>query len=117
MTVEMFRAKIHRAMVTKAELEYEGSLAVDPSLLEAAGLLIGEKVQVVNLNNGARFETYLIKGDPGEVCLNGPAARLGLPGDRVIIIAYAQMTIDEARKFKPTIVMVDEKNQIVSTSP
>ena len=117
MTVEMFRAKIHRAMVTKAELEYEGSLAVDPSLIEAAGLLIGEKVQVVNLNNGARFETYLIKGDPGEVCLNGPAARLGLPGDRVIIIAYASMTIDEARKFKPTIVMVDEKNQIVSTSP
>lgn len=117
MTVEMFRAKIHRAMVTKAELQYEGSLAVDPSLLEAAGLLIGEKVQVVNLNNGARFETYLIKGDPGEVCLNGPAARLGLPGDRVIIIAYAQMTIDEARKFKPTIVMVDEKNLIVSTSP
>ncbi len=117
MTVEMFRAKIHRAMVTKAELEYEGSLAVDPSLLEAAGLLIGEKVQVVNLNNGARFETYLIKGDPGEVCLNGPAARLGLPGDRVIIIAYAQMSLEEARKFKPTIVMVDEKNKIVSTSP
>jgi len=117
MTVEMFRAKIHRAMVTKAELEYEGSLAVDPSLIEAAGLLIGEKVQVVNLNNGARFETYLIKGDPGEVCLNGPAARLGLPGDRVIIIAYAQMSLEEARKFKPTIVMVDEKNKIVSTSP
>ncbi len=117
MTVEMFRAKIHRAMVTKAELEYEGSLAVDPSLIEAAGLLIGEKVQVVNLNNGARFETYLIKGDPGEVCLNGPAARLGLPGDRVIIIAYASMTIEEARKFKPTIVMVDEKNQIVSRRP
>ena len=117
MTVEVFRAKIHRAMVTKAELEYEGSLAVDPSLIEAAGLLIGEKVQVVNLNNGARFETYLIKGDPGEVCLNGPAARLGLPGDRVIIIAYAQMSLEEARKFKPTIVMVDEKNKIVSTSP
>lgn len=117
MTVEMFRAKIHRAMVTKAELEYEGSLAVDPSLLEAAGLLIGEKVQVVNLNNGARFETYLIKGDPGEVCLNGPAARLGLPGDRVIIIAYAQMTLEEARKFQPTIVLVDEKNKIVSIRP
>jgi aspartate 1-decarboxylase len=117
MTVEMFRAKIHRAMVTEAELEYEGSLAVDPHLLEAAGLLVGEKVQVVNLNNGARFETYLILGDPGGICLNGPAARLGLPGDRVIIIAYAQMTMEEARKFVPQIVMVDEKNQIVSTSP
>lgn len=117
MTVEMFRAKIHRAMVTKAELEYEGSLAVDPSLLEAAGLLIGEKVQVVNLNNGARFETYLIKGAPGQICLNGPAARLGLPGDRVIIIAYAQMTIEEAKVFTPRIVMVDEQNKIVSTSP
>ena len=114
MTVEMFRAKIHRAMVTQAELQYEGSLAVDPSLLKAAGLLVGEKVQVVNLNNGARFETYLILGDPGEICLNGPAARLGLPGDRVIIIAYAQMTIEEAKNFEPTIVMVDEKNQILS---
>ena len=117
MTIDMFRAKIHRAVVTQAELEYEGSLAVDSALLEAAGLIVGEKVQVVNLSNGARFETYLINGTKGEICLNGPAARLGLPGDRVIIIAYAHMSIEEARSFKPRIVMVDEHNQIVSTSP
>jgi aspartate 1-decarboxylase len=113
MQIEMFRAKIHRATVTGAELEYEGSLAVGRELLDAAGLLVGEKVQVVNLANGNRFETYLIEGEPGEVCLNGPAARLGLRGDRVIIIAYAHMTLEEARSHKPTIVFVDGQNRVV----
>ena len=116
MQIEIFRAKIHRATVTGAELEYEGSLAVDRELLDAAGLLVGEKVQVVNLANGVRFETYLIEGKPGEVCLNGPAARLGLPGDRVIIIAYAHMSIEEARSFSPTVVFVDSQNRIVKRS-
>jgi len=116
MQIEIFRAKIHRATVTGAELEYEGSLAVDRELLDAAGLLIGEKVQVVNLANGVRFETYLIEGKPGEVCLNGPAARLGLPGDRVIIIAYAHMSIEEARSYSPTVVLVDERNRVVKKS-
>ena len=116
MQIEIFRAKIHRATVTGAELEYEGSLAVDRELLDAAGLLVGEKVQVVNLANGVRFETYLIEGKPGEVCLNGPAARLGLPGDRVIIIAYAHMSIEEARSFSPTVVFVDGQNRIVKKS-
>jgi len=80
MLIEVFKGKIHRATVTEAHLDYEGSLAVDPELIAAAGMVVGEKVQVVNLNNGARFETYLIKGEPGQVCLNGPAARLGLAG-------------------------------------
>ena len=114
--LQMFKAKIHRAVVTGAELAYEGSLAVDPLLLEAAGMLVGERVQVVNLNNGERFETYLISGEAGEVCLNGPAARLGLAGDKVIIISYALLTPEEARAFTPTVVLVDERNRIKSKS-
>jgi aspartate 1-decarboxylase len=112
----MFKSKIHRAVVTGAELAYEGSLAVDPLLLEAAGMLVGERVQVVNLNNGERFETYLISGEAGEVCLNGPAARLGLAGDKVIIISYALLTPEEARAYTPTVVFVDEQNRIKSKS-
>jgi len=114
--LHMFKSKIHRAVVTGAELAYEGSLAVDPELIQAAGMLVGEKVQVVNLSNGERFETYLIEGKAGEVCLNGPAARLGLPGDKVIIITYALVSPDEARSFKPTIVFVDQHNRIKSVS-
>ncbi len=101
MLIEVFKGKIHRATVTEAHLDYEGSLAVDPELIAAAGMVVGEKVQVVNLNNGARFETYLIKGEPGQVCLNGPAARLGLAGDLVIIITYAHMSPEEAATFEP----------------
>jgi aspartate 1-decarboxylase len=114
--LHMFKSKIHRAVVTGAELAYEGSLAVDPELIRAAGMLVGERVQVVNLNNGERFETYLIQGKTGEVCLNGPAARLGLPGDKVIIITYALLSAEEARSFQPTVVFVDELNRIKSTS-
>jgi aspartate 1-decarboxylase len=112
MFLEMLKSKIHRATITGAELHYEGSLALDTRLIKAAGLLVGEKVQVVNVNNGERLETYVIAGKKGEVCLNGPAARMGLPGDKVIIIAYASMTPEEARKYKPALVFVDDANRV-----
>jgi aspartate 1-decarboxylase len=111
---EMFRSKIHRATVTMAELYYEGSITVDKELLDAADILVGEKVQVVNLNTGNRLETYTIEGAPksGIICLNGPAARLGAVGDEVIIIAYSQMTDEEARNYKTKTVSVDKQNKI-----
>lgn len=114
----MFKSKIHRAVVTQAELYYEGSLTVDSELLEAADLLPYEKVAVVNVNNGERFETYLIPGDPGSgvICLNGAAARKGAVGDEVIIISYAAMSDEEARAYKPNVVHVDKRNRIVSVS-
>ncbi len=114
----MFKSKIHRAVVTQAELYYEGSLTVDSELLEAADLLEYEKVAIVNVNNGERFETYLIPGEPGSgvICLNGAAARKGAVGDEIIIISYASMTDEEARKYKPTVVHVDKRNKIVSKS-
>ncbi len=116
MTRFMFKSKIHRAVVTQAELYYEGSLTVDSDLLDAADLLEYEKVSVVNVNNGERFETYLIAGERGSgvVCLNGAAARKGAVGDEVIIITYAAMSDDEARAHKPTVVLVDKRNAIVS---
>ncbi len=116
MTRFMFKSKIHRARVTQAELYYEGSLTVDSELLAAADLLEYEKVSVVNVNNGERFETYLIAGEPGSgvVCLNGAAARRGAVGDQVIIITYTAMTDEEARAHKPTVVVVDDNNRIVS---
>ena len=111
---EMFKSKIHRATVTQAELFYEGSITVDKHLLDAADILPFEKVQVVNLNNGNRLETYALEGprDSGVICLNGPAARLGYVGDEVIIITYSQMNDDEAKRYKPTIVLVDKQNKI-----
>jgi aspartate 1-decarboxylase len=114
----MFKSKIHRAVVTQAELYYEGSLTVDSDLLEAADLLEYEKVSVVNVNNGERFETYLIKGEPGSgvICLNGAAARKGAVGDEIIIISYASVPDEEARGFRPTVILVDRQNQIVSKS-
>lgn len=114
MTREMFKSKIHRATVTMAELYYEGSITVDKTLLEAADILPFEKVQVVNVNNGTRLETYALEGAPesGIICLNGPAARLGAVGDEVIIITYSQMSEEEARKHKPRIVLVDKENKI-----
>jgi aspartate 1-decarboxylase len=110
----MFKSKIHRATVTEANLNYMGSITIDEALLEAAGILPNEKIQVVNNNNGSRFETYVIKGerDSGMICLNGAAARLVQPGDTVIIIAYALLDSREARTFSPTIVMVDGSNKI-----
>ncbi|MFH1700405.1 MAG: aspartate 1-decarboxylase [Candidatus Zixiibacteriota bacterium] len=115
MMITICRAKIHRATVTDANLDYQGSITIDKNLIDAAGLFVYEKVQVVNINNGERFETYVIEGKPGsgEICLNGAAARLGLPGDKVIIISYAQLHTDEMADFRPNIVKVDANNKIV----
>lgn len=112
---KMCIGKIHRATVTEANLAYEGSITVDRTLLEAAGLLPFEQVQVVNCHNGARFETYTIVGEPGSgvVCLNGAAARLGQIGDTIIIIGYGQMDATEAEDHAPRVVAVDEQNRIV----
>lgn len=114
MTREMFRTKIHRATVTMAELYYEGSITIDEDLLKIADILPHEKVQVVNLNNGSRLDTYTLVGPAGSgmICLNGPAARLGAIGDEVIIIAYSQMSDEEARIHKPKIVLVDKENKV-----
>lgn len=115
MFVTMFKSKIHRAVVTEANLNYVGSVTIDQDILDAAGILPGEKVQIVNNNNGARLETYTICGERGSgvVCLNGAAARLVHPGDIVIIIAYGMMTKEEARSYVPDVVFLNEKNQIV----
>ena len=103
------RSKLHRITVTEADLNYVGSISLDPNLMEAAGLLEGEKVQIVNVNNGERLETYTIQGErgTGQVCLNGPAARRCQPGDVIIVIAYGMMTIEEAKTFTPTVVFPD----------
>jgi aspartate 1-decarboxylase len=105
MLINVMRAKLHRLTVTQADLNYIGSISLDPDLIEAAGLVEGEKVQIVNINNGERIETYVITGErgTGQVCLNGPAARRVQPGDVVIVIAYGMMTPDEAKSFKPTV--------------
>jgi aspartate 1-decarboxylase len=112
----MLRSKIHRATVTDANLEYEGSLTVDPILLEAADMLPYEQVRVSNLNNGERFETYLIPGrrGSGDMCLNGPTARKGAKGDRIIVFCYEYYNEQELKAFKPNIVSVDERNNIIS---
>ncbi|OAT80695.1 aspartate 1-decarboxylase [Desulfotomaculum copahuensis] len=114
MFITMFKAKIHRATVTEANLNYMGSITIDQALLEAAGIFPHEKVQIVDNNNGARFETYVIAGprDSGVICLNGAAARLVQPGDTVIIIAYTMLTPEEAAGFQPTVLLVDEKNRV-----
>lgn len=112
MLIHVCRAKIHRARVTEANLNYEGSISIGPELLEASGIQPFERVQVVNVNNGARFETYVIEGKrTGEVCLNGPAARQGQVDDLVIIIAYGMMDQEEARSFKPKMLHVDQDNR------
>lgn len=118
MMVNMYKGKIHRAIVTEANLNYVGSITIDKTLLDEAGILPGEKVQIVNNHNGARLETYTIEGpaDSGVICLNGAAARLVQPGDNIIIIAYCWIDEKEAREFKPKIVFVDEKNKVVEKS-
>lgn len=110
----MLRAKIHRATLTGADLNYEGSIAIDRNLIEAAGMLPGEQVHVLNLSNGSRLITYVIEAEAGSgtMLLNGPAARLGLAGDKVVVISYAAMSEEEARGMKPTVVLVDEQNRI-----
>jgi aspartate 1-decarboxylase len=112
MTITMFKGKLHRLTVTEADLYYEGSITLDAELLEAAKILPYEKVQVVNVNNGARLETYTIPAERGSrtVCLNGPAARLNAPGDEIIVIAYAEMTPEEAAEHRPRVVLVDQNN-------
>ena len=109
MLINVMRAKLHRLTVTQADLNYIGSISLDPDLVEAAGLVEGEKVQIVNVNNGERIETYVILGErgTGQVCLNGPAARRVQPGDVVIVIAYGMMTVEEARAFEPTVLFPD----------
>jgi len=111
----MLRSKIHRATVTEADLEYEGSLTLDQDLMDAAGMVPYEQVKLSNLNNGERFETYVIPGERGSgvVCLNGPTARKGAVGDKVIIFCYEGFTQDEMKTFRPIIVKVDGKNRIV----
>lgn len=118
MFVNMLKGKIHRAVVKQAELHYVGSITVDPVLMEAAGIYEYEYVQIVDVENGNRFETYTIAGEPGSgmICLNGAAARQVAVGDHVIIMAYAQMTPEEAKEHKPHVVFVDEKNQISKVS-
>ena len=115
MWITSLKGKIHCATVTEANLNYMGSVTIDEALLEASGILPNEKVQIVNNNNGARLETYVIRGEKnsGVICLNGAAARLVQPGDKVIIIAYGIMTQEEALHFKPAVAMVNNQNQIV----
>lgn len=114
MMLTMFKSKIHRATVTQADLNYTGSLTLDPLLIEAAGMLVHEQVHVLNINTGARFTTYIIEGARGSgvVCLNGAAARLGAPGDLIIALTYAEMTPEEARAHEPVVVHVDGMNRI-----
>jgi aspartate 1-decarboxylase len=116
MLLTLMKGKIHRARVTGADLNYEGSISIDQALIEAAGFLVNERVDIYNIDNGARFSTYVIRAPEGsgEIGLNGAAARLAMAGDRVIIVAYAQMSEAEARTFKPRVVLVDEHNRASS---
>jgi len=114
MQIEVLKSKIHRAVITEANLNYVGSITIDENLVDAANLIENEKVQVVNVNNGERLETYVIRGKKGSgiCCLNGPAARKGMVGDVVVIISYASMDFEEAKKFKPWIVFPKEGNKL-----
>jgi len=114
MQIQILKSKIHRAVITEANLNYVGSLTLDEDLMDAANLIENEKIQVVNVNNGERLETYIITGARGSgiVCLNGPAARKGAAGDIVIVISYALMDFEEAKKFKPTVVFPKEGNRL-----
>ena len=118
MTLEMLKSKLHRATVTQAELNYVGSITIDESLMEAAGIIEYEKVQIADVDNGARFETYVIAGETGSgiICLNGAAARMVSTGDKVIIMSYAQMQPQEVKENPPKVVFVDENNQITSVT-
>ena len=118
MIIEVLKSKIHRVRVTQAELNYVGSITIDEALIEAANIIPNEKVQIVNNNNGARFETYVIKGERGSgiVCLNGAAARLAQVGDVVIIISYVQMDMEAAKEHTPILVFPDESNRLIEHS-
>jgi aspartate 1-decarboxylase len=114
MEVEVLKSKVHRVVITEANLNYIGSLTLDEDLMDAANMIDNEKVQVVNVNNGERIETYLIKGKKGSgtCCLNGPAARLGAVGDIVIVLTYARMDFEKAKQFKPWVVFPKEGNKL-----
>ena len=114
MTFEMLYSKIHRAVVSDANLNYVGSITIDRDLMDAANLRVGQKVEIVNINNGERFSTYVIEGERGkkDICLNGAAARKAEVEDKIIIISYAMMSEDEARYFKPSVVLLNDKNDI-----
>lgn len=114
MQIEVLKSKIHLATVTEANLHYVGSVTIDESLMLAANLIENEKVQILNLNNGERFDTYVIKGakDSGVICLNGPAARKVLVGDMVVIVSYCQLDFEEAKSFKPFVIFPDKNNKI-----
>jgi aspartate 1-decarboxylase len=115
MIISVLKSKIHRVKLTQTELHYVGSITIDEALLEAANLIENEKVQVLNVNNGERLETYIIKGErnSGVCCLNGPAARLAAVGDVVIVVSYCQMPIEEAKVYKPFVVYPDEQNRLI----
>ncbi|MFO0495156.1 MAG: aspartate 1-decarboxylase [Flavobacteriia bacterium] len=115
MLIQVVKSKIHRVKVTQADLNYIGSITIDEELMEAANLLEGERVQIVNINNGERFETYVIKGDrkTGTICLNGPAARRVAMGDVIIIIGYGFMDFEEAKTFKPSLVFPNEETNLI----
>jgi len=115
MIIEVLKSKIHRAKVTQAELNYVGSITIDEDLLDAANIIANEKVQIVNNNNGARFETYVIKGERGSgiICLNGATARLAQVGDIVIIMSYGQLEMEEAKKYNPLYVFPDDHNKLL----
>lgn len=114
MNIEVLKSKIHRVVITEASLNYVGSLTLDEELMDAAGMIENEKVQIVNINNGERLETYLIKGkrESGICCLNGPAARKGAVGDIIIVISYASMPFEDAKSYQPKIIFPNEKNEI-----
>ena len=118
MTLEILKSKIHRATVTQAELNYVGSITVDEALMKASGIVEYEKVQIADVDNGARFETYVIAGEEGRgiICLNGAAARMVSTGDKVIIMSYARMTPEEVKDNPPKVVFVDEENKITSVT-
>ncbi len=118
MTLTMLKGKIHRAVVTQAELNYVGSITVDTDLMKAAGILEYQMVQIVDVENGNRFETYTIAGEAGSgiICLNGAAARMAQAGDHIIIMAYAQLDEEEAKSHQPNVVLVDEQNKIIKTA-
>lgn len=114
MIIEVLKSKIHRVKITQAELHYVGSITIDEDLMEAADIVENEKVQIVNINNGERLETYVITGarGTGEICLNGPAARKAQVGDIIIIISYCSISKEEAKSHKPVIIFPNEKNQV-----
>lgn len=114
MMIEVVKSKIHRVKITEANIDYVGSITIDEDLMDACNLIENEKVQVVNINNGERLETYVIKGERGTgmICLNGPAARKAVVGDIVIIISYATMDFEEAKSFKPALIFPDDQNSV-----